>query len=627
MSPHATNGTNGVNGLNKLPALAGSASEFLDGDYDFVIVGGGTAGLVVAARLTEDPSVRVGVLETGPNRLGDPLVDTPAFFTQMLGNKEYDHVFYSEPQAHNDNIVHQLPRGKMLGGSSGINYMMYVRGSSQDYDDWATLIDDRTWSGKNMKNYMRKHQTLEPMDPRHTRTDTMPYVGDNHGTDGPVRTSFNGSILPIEHAMIDAADEVTGMDKKPTDPFSGDHIGFYNTLGSVARTGPNKGKRSYAARGYFEPNAGRPNLKVLCDATVTKVVLEGNTAVGVEFQHAGETHVVKAAKDTIVACGTYGSPQILELSGIGNREVLSAAGVECKVELPGVGESLNEHAFSITAYELQPGLLSLDVIYQPGVLDALMKQYGETQDGGLSEISSMQGFFPYKRLATEEQLAETVKLVEQSGTNKFEQHQMKLTADHLRSDTSANLQFIAVPARPHTEGVKDQSKLFGPPESPDAPMGVTLAICGQYMASRGYVHIKSNDPHQHPRIDPKFLSNEADVNVLATGLQFLDRMAKSKHLSDKLAKRIFPRPELDLSNINDAKQAVREWVATEYHPVGTCAMGQVLDSHLKVKGVERLRVIDASVFPNQVSGNINSSVYSVAEKGADLVKVDWGIAK
>ncbi|KAF2148134.1 GMC oxidoreductase [Myriangium duriaei CBS 260.36] len=626
--PNGVDGVNGANGHTNLPALAHSASEFLDEQYDFVIVGGGTAGLVVAARLTEDPNIRVGVLEAGPNRLGDPMVDIPAMFTQMLGNKEYDHIFYTEAQKHNQGKVHQHPRGKMLGGSSGINYMMYVRGSSADYDDWATLVDDPTWSSKNMKHYMRKHQTLEPIDPRLKRTDTMPFVGENHGTDGPVRTSFNGNILPIEHNIIDAADEVTGLAKKPLDPFSGDHIGFYNTLGSVCRTGPNKGKRSYAARGYFEANAQRPNLKVLCDATVTKVLLEGDIATGVEFHHGGQTHVVKPQKDIIVSGGTYHSPQILELSGIGDPDVLSAAGVECKVKLQAVGSHLNEHALTVTGHELKPGHLSLDAVYQPGGLEAVQKQLIESQDGSLTEISSMQGFFPYKMFASKEAMAETIKLMDEGGADEFEKRQLQISAQNLQRDDSANLQLVAVLARPNTkEGIENQSRLFAPPDSLDMPFGITLAICGQYLASRGYVHIKSNDPYQHPKIDPRYLSNEADINVLATGLQFLDKVAKSPHLADKLLRRIFPREELDLSNFEDAKQAVREWVMTEYHPCGTCAIGEVVDSRLKVKGVKRLRVIDASIFPNHVSGNINSSVYSVAEKGADLVKEDWGIAE
>ncbi|PNS21728.1 Cellobiose dehydrogenase [Sphaceloma murrayae] len=620
----ATNGTNGVNGHHKLPALAESSSEFLGLDYDYVIVGGGTAGLVVAARLTENPDIKVGVLEAGPSRLDDPLVDTPAYFLQMLGNPNYDYVFYTEPQKHNQSIRHQHPRGKMLGGSSAINYMMYVRGSDQDYDDWAELVGDKGWSQKVMKQYMRKHQTLEPIDPNVAKLDTMPFVGEHHGTDGPVRTSFNPTVLDIENDMIKAADEATGLSKKPLDPWSGDHIGFYNTLGSVVRSGLNKGKRSYAGRGYFAANASRPNLKVLCDATVAKVAMDGDKATGVEFSHDGSRHTVKAGREVIISCGTYQSPQVLELSGIGDPKVLEAAGVECKIELPGVGNNLNDHVLTSVVYELKPGIISLDAIHLPGVLESAQKELAEMQAGGLTQISSCQGFFPYKMFANDEELAATIKLVEAGGENEFQKRQLKQVAAHLKSDTSANLQMVMVSASgDFVGGIKDQSVLFPPLKNQDQPLGVSLAMCHQYPASRGYVHITSSDPAHLPKLDPRYLSNEADVNVLAAGLMMADKTAKSKHVADKLARRAFPREELDLSKLEDAKTAAREAIMTEYHPVGTCALGEVVDTKCRVKGTRNLRVIDASVFPNHVSGNIVSSVYAVAEKGADLVKEDW----
>ena len=162
----------------------------------------------------------------------------------------------------------------MLGGSSGINYMMYVRGSDADFDDWAAITGDESWGSAAMKQYMRKHQKLEPIEDTVTTRANMPFVGENHGTSGPVRTSFNPTQMPIEEDFIKACDEVTEFTKRPRDPWSGDHIGFFNTLGAVIRTGPDKGKRSYAARGYVEANKDRPNLQVLCEALVNKINLE-----------------------------------------------------------------------------------------------------------------------------------------------------------------------------------------------------------------------------------------------------------------------------------------------------------------------------------------------------------------
>lgn len=186
--------------------------------------------------------------------------------------------------------------------------------------------------------YMRKHQTLEPIADHVTDRSTMPFVGEHHGMSGPARTSFNDWRLPIEDDFIKACDEATGMSKKPADPWSGDHIGFYNTLGLVSRSGPTKGMRSYAARGYFAANAHRTNLHVLTEAMVQKIEITGDKATGVTFIHGGETHTVATNKEVLVAAGAIQSPQILELSGVGDPKVLERAGVELKIENKAIGE-------------------------------------------------------------------------------------------------------------------------------------------------------------------------------------------------------------------------------------------------------------------------------------------------
>lgn len=348
-----------------------------------------------------------------------------------------------------------------------------------------------------MKPYMRKHQTLEPIDPSITDRSTMPFVGENHGTSGPVRTSFNTTApLPIETDVIKACDEVAGLTKKPLDPWSGDHIGFYNTLGAVVRSGPNKGRRSYAARGYFEANAGRPNLKVLCEAQVTRVVLEGNTAVGVEFTHGGSKQTVSAAREVLVCGGTIFSPQILELSGIGDPKVLETAGVECKVVNTGVGNNFQDHAVTGLGYELtpSPGNISMDVIYQPGVLEDAQKVLMETQGGPLTGISSTQGFFPVKSVLSEEELVEVIKSIEGTPTTSdFHKRQLEKVVRHLKSDTSANLQLVLIPATANFEdGIENQAVVFPPPSRPDQPMGITMALCLQYPVARGSIHITSS---------------------------------------------------------------------------------------------------------------------------------------
>lgn len=381
-----------TNNPSPLPALATSASTFLALPYDYLIIGGGTAGLVLAARLTEDPSIRVGVLEAGANRLDDPLVDTPALFTQMLGHPAYDWNLQTVAQASNGGRVHHLPRGKLLGGSSGINYMLYVRGSARDYDDWALLAGSPAWSAAALAPYVRKHQTLEALPDTVANRETIATVAANHGTSGPIHTSFNDTPLDLEDAWIAAARETCGAGEAVVDAWSGDHYGFYNGMGSVYGAGRLKGRRSYAARGYFENNAGRGNLKVLCEAPVTRILLEEGSATGVEFVYQGETHRVEAAKEVLLCGGAVHSPQILELSGIGNPEVLKAAGVEVKVELPSVGENFQDHVIGGSAYELAPGEKSMDSLFHPEAMAKAQKAFVERGAGPLTGVLSGQGF-------------------------------------------------------------------------------------------------------------------------------------------------------------------------------------------------------------------------------------------
>ena len=323
----------------------------------------------------------------------------------------------------------------------------------------------------------------------------MPFVGENHGTSGPVKTSFNDYRLPIEDDVIKACDEVAGLTKKPTDPWSGDHIGFYNTLGSVVRTGADRGKRSYAARGYLGMCQGRPNLKVLCEALVCRVDLEGNTARGVTFTHKDATHSVSVNREVILCGGSVNSPQVLELSGIGDPEVLRAAGVECKIELSSVGNNFQDHLISGGVYELTPGNLSNDAIWIPEVMAAAQQALAETRAGPLTAVSSCQGFFPYKQFATDEELREAVDSIRETANKStpFQKKQLEQVISHLEHPKSANLQFVLLPAKGNPEeGVEDQSKLFPPAENPGEKMHMSLVVCLQYPASRGSVHITSS---------------------------------------------------------------------------------------------------------------------------------------
>ncbi|KAL1642353.1 hypothetical protein SLS58_005427 [Diplodia intermedia] len=569
-----------------------------------------------------------------------------------------------------DGIVHNIPRGKVLGGSSGINYMMYVRGSERDYDDWAALSGDPGWSFANMRQYITKHQTLEPIPDSITNRAAMSTIGVNHGytpfppspshhrslthkrpgTNGPIHTSFNDTRLPIEDAFLAAADHAAHIAEKPVDAWGGDHYGFYNGLGSVYHRGSNEphshplaGKRSYAARGYFSEAgiAHRPNLRVLCEARVTRILLSDHdddadgeehskpSAVGVAFTHASSNgqNEVRAKREVLLCAGAIQTPQVLELSGIGDPGVLARAGVDVKVPLPSVGENFQDHVVSGATYGLAPGVISGDSLWHPQAMAEAQRALVEEAAGPLTATASGQGFVSYKQLASKEELDKTIASIRetQRKATAFQQRQLDLIIKHLEDDKSANIQYILIPAHGNLtdESIKDQSKLWmpGDPAKPEVVWGCAL----QYPVSRGSVHISSADPTAPPAINPSYLSHPSDVAILAAGLSLGDRIAAAPPLTPLLTAtpRLCPPPSVDLQDPAAAAAAVRRWAIGEYHVAGSCAMGDALDSRLKVKGVGRLRVVDASAFPAHVSGNCQSSVYALAERAADLVRGEW----
>ncbi|KAL4792212.1 hypothetical protein BDV19DRAFT_381016 [Aspergillus venezuelensis] len=603
-----------------------SIEEFTSTTFDFIICGGGTAGLTIAARLTENPNVTVGIVEAGKYQPNDPLIDTPLAFPQMFENPDYDWCLYTAPQTANKNKIHHVPRGKTVGGSSAINYMMYVRGSLQDYDDWAALAGDEGWNAKNMAQYMRKHQTLEQVNPAAVNS-SSPLDAEFHGTSGPIHTSFNDAVLPIETDFIKAAAEVTDLPNRPVDAWSGDHLGFYNTLGTVTRTGPNAGKRSHAGRDCYEANKSRPNLKLLTEAQVNKVILDGTRAIGVSITVNGVEYTAAAKHEVIVSGGTIQSPQILELSGIGDPDVLAAAGVECKVANPGVGANVQDHSLSVASWDTHPGVFTSDTLTQiPEAMQEAMKQYAETGSGPLSSIGSTQGFFPAKRVLSESELAEIVQDIRGiEPTSPFHEQQLQQVIAHLESDISGNMQLVFLPSSINLPaGIEHQSQLYLPPQ-PGTPARVSVACCIEYPASRGYIHIQSSDPAIPPVIQPNYITQEADVTLLAAFLRWADKVAQTAPFSSSIANRIFPSASVDLQDLEQCKEYVRDIAIGEYHICGSVAMGDALDSKLRVKGTTGLRVADASVFPNNISGNLVGSVYAVAERAADLIKEEYGL--
>ncbi|KAK5092355.1 hypothetical protein LTR70_003958 [Exophiala xenobiotica] len=621
MAANGTNGhTNGVNGHGG-SALC-SVEEFTRQEFDYIVIGGGTAGCVIAARLTEDPNITVGVIEAGENRMDDPNVSTPSLYPTLIGRPQYDWCMTSVPQPGAGNKVYSMPRGKLLGGSSGINYLMYVRGSKGDYDGWESL-GNKGWGWAGLTEYFKKHQTFDKNEPHHEDPQFMPIGGleDFHGTDGPIHTSFNDWYSPFERDFADAAYEVTGTERTLKDAWSGDHMGFYSSLGAVNRT-DDPGKRSYAATGYIRPNLGRKNLKVLLEAQATRIVLDNGTATGVKFVHGAQEYTVSASEEVVLSAGVIQTPQLLELSGIGDPEVLQAAGVECVVENKAVGANFQDHVLGGLLFDLKPGITSLDALHGEEYMKAQQEVYEKTNGGPYGSPGMGMGFVSYSSIVSKDELESTISDIQQKSLARtpFEKAQEKVIIDQLRDPTFANLQSFVIGCRLDVAKGSDQTQFFSPP--PKGTQQVSLLICLEHPLSRGSVHITSSDPLAAPRIDPGYFRNEIDAKILAAGVQWMDKVSRHPAMAKSIARRELPPEDASLETEEERIEYVKNHISTQYHLIGTCALGQAVDNELRVKGVKGLRVVDASIFPGHVSGNIMSTTYAVAEKGADLIKAD-----
>ena len=563
------------------------------------------------------------MIEAGEDRLADKNVSTPSLYPTLIGRPAYDWCMTSVPQPTAGNKVYSMPRGKLLGGSSAINYLMYVRGSRADYDGWESM-GNKGWGWDGLKSYFRKHQTFDTNEPSTMDPQLMPHAGagDFHGNDGPIHTSFNDWFMPLEAEYAEACYAVTGTKERTLkDAWSGDHLGFYSSLGAVNRT-DDPGKRSYAASGYLKPNLGRKNLKVLTEAQATRIVLdESKTAKGVEFVHkGGQKYTVKAKKEVVLSTGVIQTPQLLELSGIGDPEILKAAGIDCVVENKAVGANFQDHVLGGLLFDLKPGIESMDALHGEEYMKAQQDVYEKSNKGPYGSPGMMMGFVSYSSIVSPDELEETLSAIKKTSLAKtdFEKAQEQVIVDQLRDPTFANLQTFCIPCRLDVAKGSDQTQFFSKP--PDGVQQLSLLMCLEHPLSRGSVHITTSDPLAPPRIDPGYFRNEIDAKILAAGIRWMDKVAKHPLLAKSLARRELPPQDASLETEAERVEYVKNHVSTQYHLIGTAAMGQVVDSDLKVIGVEGLRVVDASVFPGHVSGNIMATTYAVAEKGADIIK-------
>jgi choline dehydrogenase-like flavoprotein len=523
-------------------------------ECDYVVVGTGSAGAVVANRLSADPATDVVALEAGPPD-NNRFIRIPAAFSKLF-RSECDWDYLTEPQKELDGREIYWPRGKMLGGSSSMNAMMWVRGFAADYDEWALRAGPQ-WSFDEVRGYFRRIENV---------TAAWHFVnGDESGVTGPVHISRQRSPRPLTAAWLAAARQCGFPAAQPNSPAP---EGFCETVVTQRR-----GARCSTADAYLKPAMNRENLSVLTDATATRVVFDGIRAVGVEYQHDGQTWLATARREVVLCGGAVNSPQLLMLSGIGNREHLADHGIDTVHESREVGQNLIDHLLAVLGFAVDGG--SLFAAEKPKELvNYLLRRRGMLT----SNVGEAYGF--------------------------------------LRS-------------RPELE-LPDIELIFAPAPFWDEALaepeghGVVLAPILVAPESRGQIRLRSADPLAKPVIEPRYLSDPGGVDraAMMEGLRICARMAEAPALRDLLGPIARPR---DCTELNEAtlERALVTCAHTLYHPLGTCRMGSdeasVVDPQLRVRGVEGLRVADASVMPSTVRGHTHAPSVLIGEKAADLI--------
>jgi choline dehydrogenase len=533
--------------------------------YDYIIIGAGSAGCVLANRLSEDPSVNVLLLEAG-GKDTKMEIHIPAAYGKLNYTK-VDWSFYTEPQAHVDNRRMYQPRGKTLGGSSSTNAMAYIRGNHQDYDDWAAL-GAHGWDSKSVLPYFKKSENNEQFDDAY------------HAKGGLLNvTQANYYKTPLAIAFIDACIEKGIPENLDFNSEEQEGAGLFQfTI--------KDGKRHSTAQAFLKPILDRKNLKIVTEAHVKRIIIENDKAVGVEILKNGSADIIKVKKEILLSAGAFGSPQILMLSGIGSKDELTKHNITVKKELEGVGKNLHDHLmFGISALSSWKGTMN-DVL-KP-----------------LNQVKHLFNYFVSRKGPF------TISPLE---ANAF----MKTTP----SVSNPDIQLMFVPGHMGDDNDKAKGTDIYKPETYPNFDGFTILPTLLQPKSRGFVGLRSANPLDAPIIQPNYLKEESDRDLLITAFKQSRELFFTEAFKPYMKKLFYPeKAETDEAIF----QHIKNTLECVYHPVSTCRMGQdnmaVVDENLRVRGIEGLRVIDASVMPKIVSGNTNAACIMIGEKGADLVR-------
>ncbi|EIM88948.1 alcohol oxidase [Stereum hirsutum FP-91666 SS1] len=591
-----------------------STSDFLSSEFDYLVLGAGTAGLAVAARLSEDPNVRVGVIEAGELVVDRPEVNIPGMVGRAVGS-DLDWKFETIPQENANNRVIRQPRGKVVGGTSALNFEAWGRASAAEYDAYEVLGNEG-WNWPEFLKYLKKAETFTPPPPEIAKQHHVNYEAQYHGTDGPIQMTFPVWFNDLHLPFLEAS-AARGI------PYNSDN-GDGKNNGSFTGTfciDPRTGTRSYSTTGYYLPNAERKNLVLLTGAHITRILFEDTqgsdvVATGVEFLKDGQTLVAKAKREVVLCAGTHQTPQILELSGIGKSEILKKHGIKQIVDLP-VGEGLQDHVWVHFIFEISKDIFTLESLREsPEVLGEIMRTYKEEKKGMMASVFSAYSFAPLSSVMTPSELeAHGNEIVNGDSFSKtpFGRKYASLYKDWAHDDGHAQLEVLQTPGFLTRVDLKPK---------PDTHYNTFMAGLLQPL-SRGSVHIGSSDPLAPPVIDPAFLKNPLDLKLLVKIVKLCRDIMNSD--AYKAANPVAYDPPNEMQSDEELEEFVRKTANPFFHPVGTASMlpkedGGVVDKTLKVYGTKNLRVVDASVMPFVLSCHIQSTIYAIAEKAADIIK-------
>jgi choline dehydrogenase-like flavoprotein len=536
--------------------------------YDYVIVGGGSAGCVLANRLSASGKYQVCLLEAGPKD-SSPFIHMPIGIIPVIRSKVLNWKFFTTPQKNCANRRMLWPRGRTLGGSSSINAMCYIRGHAWDYDHWAELGNEG-WSYAEVLPYFRRMENFEPgVDARNAEF---------HGTGGPLNVAKYRYLNPLMKAFVEAAKQAG---YPANDDFNGaqqEGVGYYNVM-------QKDGARCSNATAFLKPALGRANLTVITDAHAAQILFEGKTATGVRYIQKGRTLEVRASREVILSAGAINSPQLLLLSGVGPRAEIEKHGITMVQELPGVGENLQDHLdIHVTHVDKSRNAISLNP---------------------RSLIRSTIDLFRY--------------LFGRGGefTSNFAQAGGFIKSDDAQPVPDLQWHFVPFIYSNHGQQLLPLFKHYA----------YTLMTCFLRPESRGKLTLASADPLAPPAIDANYLASERDMEVTLKGLKKAHEVMQQAAFKPHSGGALVPEPSVQ----SDAqlRDYIRANSETIYHPVGTCKMGSdamaVVDARLRVHGLQGLRVVDASIMPTLVGGNTNAPTTMIAEKASDLILQDAAI--